>query len=124
MTAHEAREALTLVATLYEQWKHALSFCYEPCDQTVQCPECGAVWWGVDKDIDENWHVAGCKLHEARVLIGMSKPGLPEYNSALHKAVEAWARAQDEDCNEATAASELRKVAGFPVGHFNTDSEK
>ena len=53
---------------------HALPYAYEAADQTVQCPECNAVWWDVPEDIDEDWHAPGCQLLAARVLVGESKP--------------------------------------------------
>lgn len=53
---------------------HALPYCYEPADQTIQCTECDACWWGVPEDIDEDWHAPGCKLFAARVMVGVSKP--------------------------------------------------
>lgn len=59
---------------LRELLRHALPYAYEAADQTVQCPECNAVWWGVPEDIDEDWHAPGCQLLAARVLVGESKP--------------------------------------------------
>jgi len=53
---------------------HALPYAYEAADQTVQCPECNAVWWDTPEDIDEDWHAPGCQLLAARVLVGVSKP--------------------------------------------------
>lgn len=52
---------------------HALPFCYFAADQTVQCPECDAVWWGVPEELDENWHAPDCLLFAARVAVGQSK---------------------------------------------------
>jgi hypothetical protein len=69
---HRSRIITTLIDTT-EALKHALPYCYEPCDQTVQCPECGATWWDQDEDIDQNWHAEGCKLFAANVLVGLSK---------------------------------------------------
>lgn len=60
------------VVKLTEYLKHALQYAYEACDQTVQCPECSACWWDTDEPIDGNWHSQGCKLHAARVYVGMS----------------------------------------------------
>ncbi len=53
---------------------HALPYCYEAADQTVQCPECNACWWGCAEEIDEDWHAPGCVLLAARVAVGVSKP--------------------------------------------------
>lgn len=50
----------------------ALPHCYLAAGQTVQCPECNALWWGCAEELDEDWHAAGCKLHQARVLVGQS----------------------------------------------------
>ena len=59
-----------VIATL----RHALPYCYEAADQTVQCPECNSCWWDVPEAIDEDWHAPGCALLAARVAIGVSKP--------------------------------------------------
>ena len=53
---------------------HALPYCYEAADQTVQCPECDACWWDVPEGIDEDWHAPGCKLFAVRVMVGVSQP--------------------------------------------------
>lgn len=58
---------------LREFLKNALPYAYLPCDQTVQCPECNAIWWSTPEDIDEDWHGAGCRLHAARVMVGESR---------------------------------------------------
>lgn len=62
---------------------HALPYCYEVADQTVMCPECDAVWWGVAEHINENWHAPGCKLFAARVLV--------------HQAVDVRRPREEED---------------------------
>jgi len=69
---HIHRVLTTLIQTT-EALKHALSYCVEPCDQTISCPECGVAWWDQDEDIDQNWHAEGCKLFAANVLVGISK---------------------------------------------------
>lgn len=53
---------------------HALQYAYEDGDQTVQCPECNAVWWDCAEALDEDWHAPGCQLFAARVAAGVSKP--------------------------------------------------
>lgn len=70
----EVTDALTSLVLLEGHLKTALSYCYEPADQTVQCPECNTVWWGCEEDLDEDWHAPGCGLLAARVLVGLSKP--------------------------------------------------
>ena len=61
------------IAALEEALKHALSYCYEPADQTVSCSECRVAWWDQDEEINQNWHAEGCKLFAANVLVGLSK---------------------------------------------------
>jgi hypothetical protein len=61
------------IARLLAHLRNALSFAYDACDQTVQCPECEAIWWGVPEDIDENWHASGCGLFAARLAVGEAK---------------------------------------------------
>lgn len=74
MTAEESPEALRAEnLALREFLKNALPYAYLPCDQTVQCPECNAIWWSCPEDIDEDWHGAGCRLHAARVMVGESR---------------------------------------------------
>jgi hypothetical protein len=68
-----AEEALTSVIHLFTALRHALPYCYDPADQTVACPECGEVWWDQDTDLDGNWHAPGCRLFQARVLVGDAK---------------------------------------------------
>ncbi len=60
------------IADLRALLVNALPHCYLAADQTVQCPECNAVWWDCPEDIDEDWHAMGCSLHRARVLVGVS----------------------------------------------------
>lgn len=73
MTQEQRHRVLTTLVATTEALKHALPYTYEPCDQTVQCPECGVAWWDQDEDIDQNWHADGCKLFAANVLVGLSK---------------------------------------------------
>lgn len=72
--------------------------CYLPCDQTAQCGECGAVWWDVPEDMDENWHADGCELFAAEVALGKSvdvrKGPAPERcNPWMHPVNETSAKA-------------------------------
>jgi hypothetical protein len=101
----EVVDALSSVVHLYEALRHALPYCYDPCDQTVACPECGEIWWEQETDMDGNWHSPGCGLHAARVLVGQSNntrdpsdpvPTAPNPDNrtpaqvAQDKVLEAW----------------------------------
>lgn len=35
------------VDDVFAMLRHALPYCYEAADQTVQCPECNTYWWDV-----------------------------------------------------------------------------
>lgn len=72
LTNEQVRDALRSVVNLHNHLKEVLPYAMEPCDQTVQCPQCDAVWWGVPEDITEDWHAPGCGIHQARVTVGLS----------------------------------------------------
>lgn len=69
MDAASASAEPGAVGPLLAALMHALPYCYEPADQTVMCPECGAAWWALPEDFNENWHAPGCLLFAARVLV-------------------------------------------------------
>lgn len=49
-----------------------LGWAYDVCDQTIQCPQCNAVWWNQPEAINENWHGPGCEIFAAEVASGRS----------------------------------------------------
>lgn len=49
-----------------------LGWAYDVCDQTIQCPQCNAVWWNQPEEIHENWHGPGCEIFAAEVASGRS----------------------------------------------------
>ena len=58
--------------SLRKALKDIIGAAFLPCDQTIGCNECGAIWWSQSEDINENWHAEGCKVFAAEVLLGMS----------------------------------------------------
>lgn len=69
----EQRDALDTIVLLEGFLQSLVSYGYEAADQTVQCAECGAYWWDVSEDINQNWHAPGCKHFAARVHLGLCK---------------------------------------------------
>ena len=68
----EVRRLTAEVDVVRSHLCNVLGWAYEPCDQTVRCPQCGQVWWEQPEAINENWHAAGCEIFAAEVASGRS----------------------------------------------------
>ncbi|MDO9016576.1 MAG: hypothetical protein Q8S73_38520 [Deltaproteobacteria bacterium] len=67
-----------------------------PCDQTVQCAGCGAVWWSRPEAIEENWHAEGCPVFAAQLAGGV---GVDVRRGPAPERCSPWA----DPANETTA---------------------
>lgn len=110
----ERDEARAEVERLRAHLCTVLGWVYDACDQTVQCPQCNAVWWDQPEGIDENWHLPGCEIFAAEVASGRSvdvrrSPACDEKLRAVVAEEMAYADRLRREHAEEVANSALRE---------------